>query len=69
MKLLEIENDLKINYSVSSSQKVWEDFFLLKKLFMEEQTFLSKFMGGLFYMGSNDQIVQAGRKVSQIVVK
>ena len=29
---------------------------------MEEQSFLGKFMGGLFYMGSNDQIMQRGRK-------
>ena len=29
---------------------------------MGEQSFLGKFMGGLFYMGSNDQIMQGGRK-------
>ena len=37
-------------------------FFFLKKLFMGEQASLGKFMGGLFYMGSNDQIIQVGRK-------
>ena len=36
---------MKIEYSVSS-QKVWEDFFLLKKLFIGERTFLGKFFGG-----------------------
>ena len=35
---------------------------LLKMLFMGEQTFLGKFMGELFYMGSNEQIMQGGRK-------
>ena len=34
----------------------------LKMLFMGEQTFLGKFMGELFYMGSNEQIMQGGRK-------
>ena len=29
---------------------------------MGEQTFLGKFMGGLFYMGSNDQILQREKK-------
>ena len=29
---------------------------------MKEQTFLGKFMGWLFYMGSNDQIMQGRRK-------
>ena len=29
---------------------------------MGEQTFLGKFMGGLFYMGSNDQILQGEKK-------
>ena len=32
------------------------DFFL-KKLCMA-QIFLGKFMGGMFYMGTNDQIIQ-----------
>ena len=64
MKLLEMAKDMKIKHSVSFSQKtnVWEDFFLLKRLFMGEQTFLGKFMGGLFYMGSNDQILQGEKK-------
>ena len=55
--------DMKIKHSVSSSpKKIWEEFFLLKKLFLVEQTFLGKFMRGLFYMGSNDQIMQGGTK-------
>ena len=43
-------------------KKVWWELFLLKKVFLVEQTFLGKFMGRLFYMGSNDQIMQGGRK-------
>ena len=58
---------MKIKHSVSSPPKeIWEEFFLLKKLFLVEQTFLGKFMGGLFYMGSNDQIMQGGGNTSQI---
>ena len=53
MKLLEMVKDMKMKHSV---------FFLLKKLFMWEQTFLGKFMGRLFYVGSNNQIMQEGRK-------
>ena len=33
------------------------DFFL-KKLSMAQQIFLGKFMGRMFYMGTNDQIIQ-----------
>ena len=62
MKLLEIVKDVKIKHSVSFPKKVWEKFFLLKKLFLVEQTFLGKFMGGLFYMGSRYHIMQGGRK-------
>ena len=62
MKLLEMVQDMKIKHSVSSPSKIWEDFFFLKKLFIGEQTFLGKFMGRLFYIGSNDQIMQEGRK-------
>ena len=64
MKLLEMAKDMKIKHSVSFSQKtnVWEDFFLLKRLFMGEQTFWGKFMGGLFYIGSNDQMLQGEKK-------
>ena len=61
MKLLEMVKDMKIKHSVSLSPKAWEDFFFLEKLFMGEQTFFGKFMGGLFYMGSDDQIMQGRR--------
>ena len=62
MKLLEMVKDMKIKHSVSSPQKLWEEYFLLKKLFLVEQTFLGKFMEGLFYMGSHYHIMQGGRK-------
>ena len=53
---------MKIKYSVFTPQKVRKHLFSLKKAFHEEQTFLGKFMGGLFYIRSNDQIMQRGRK-------
>ena len=34
--------------------------FFIEKLCMGEQTFLDKFFGGMFYMGTNDQIMQGG---------
>ena len=52
MKLLEMENDMKIRHSISSPlhphptpTKYGETFFV-KKLGMGEQTFRGKFMGG-----------------------
>ena len=61
-ELLEIGIDLKIKHSVSSPPyKVWETFFI-KKLCMGEQTFLGKIFFEMFYMGTNDQIMQ-GRKL------
>ena len=33
-------------------------YFFLKKLSMVQQIFLGKFMGRMFYMGTNDQIIQ-----------
>ena len=38
-----------------------EDFFL-KKVCMGEQTFLGKFMWGVLYMGTSDQVMQERRK-------
>ena len=52
---------MKIKHSVSSPKKVWEEFFLLKKIFKVEQTFFGQFMEGLFYMGSHYHM-QGGRK-------
>ena len=60
IKLLEMVKDIKIKHSDPPSPP------LLKRLFMGEQTFLGKFMGWLFYMGSNNQIMQGGRKSSVI---
>ena len=58
MKILEMGKDMKIKHSVSSPPcKVWGNVFA-KKLCMGEQVFLGKFMGGMFYMGTNDQIIQ-----------
>ena len=62
MKILGMVKDMKLKHSFSSPQKIWEDFSLFVKLFVGEQTFLGKFMGGSFFMGSDDQIMQDGRK-------
>ena len=48
------------------------EFFFGKKLCMGEQTFCGKFMGGIFYMGIIDQIMQGqggrvtGEEVSMV---
>ena len=61
MKLLEMVKDVNIKYGVSSPQNYGRTFFLLKRIFMGEQ-FFGQIYGGLFYIGSNDQIMQRGRK-------
>ena len=48
---------MKIKHSVSSKRYEARTFFL-KKLCMREQTFLRKVYRGLFYIGTNDQIMQ-----------
>ena len=35
--------------------------FFVKLLGIGEQFFLVKFMGGIFYIGTNDQIMQGGK--------
>ena len=42
--------------------KILGHFFFMKKLCMGKHTFLGKFVVGLLYMGTNDQIMQWGRK-------
>ena len=48
MKLLEMGEDMKIKYSLSSPPKEYGRIFLVKNLCMREQTFWGKFMGGCF---------------------
>ena len=62
MKLLEMGKDLKINHSFSSLHL--GKLFFAKRLCIGEQRFWSKFMGGgggLFYTGTNDQIMEGGK--------
>ena len=69
IKLSEMGKDMKIKHSVSSpTRKVWGNFFL-KNLFMGKKCMVgrggvSKYMGHIlmFYIGTNDQIKQEGRK-------
>ena len=65
MKLLKMGKSVKIKHNASSPPKYGETF-LLKKLGKEKQTFLGKIYGEMFFMGTNDQIMQGGGKISQI---
>ena len=57
MKILEMRKDIKIKYSVSSPlYKILGNFFRKKDLY-GEQTFLEN-LWVMFYMGTNDQIIQ-----------
>ena len=61
-----MEKDTKIKHSVSSAPpKVWGEFFL-KKALNEGTNFFGQIYGGMLYMRTNDQIMQGGRKVSQM---
>ena len=56
-ELLEMGKDLKIKHSVSSPHcKVWRNFFHKKALHGGANLF-EQILGGLFYMGTNDQII------------
>ena len=59
-ELLEMGNDLKIKHSVSSPPTKYGEPFFIKKLCMGEQMFSGKFFGGIFYMGTTDQMMQGG---------
>ena len=48
-----------------SALKVWRDSFLKKALY-GGINLSGQIYGGLFYMGTNDQIMQGGGKVSQM---
>ena len=48
---------MKIKYGVSLLPANYRGTFFEKMLCMGEQTFLGKFMG-VFYVGTNDQIMQ-----------
>ena len=53
--------DLKIKYSASSPPiKVGGTFFIKKTLHERTNVFGQIFLGGMFYMGTNDQIIQEG---------
>ena len=57
MKLLQLKRDMKIKHGVSSKRYEGGDFFLRKALH-ERTDFLRKVYRGLFYIGTNDQIMQ-----------
>ena len=50
---------LKIKHTYPLPPAKYGGTFFIKKLCMGKQTFLAKFMGGgVFYKGTNDQIMQ-----------
>ena len=58
-ELLEMGKDLKKKHSVSlSPYKVWGNFFHKKALHEGTNIFGQIFLGGMFYMGTNNQIMQ-----------
>ena len=60
MKLLEMGKDMKIKHSVYSPPcKVWGNLFL-KKTLNEGTNVFEQICGGMFYMRTNDQIIQWG---------
>ena len=62
MKLLEIGKDMKIKYNVSFPNppyKVWGNCFL-KEALHGGTNFFRQIYGEMFYMGTNDLIMQGG---------
>ena len=51
---------LKIKQCLPSPTKYGENVFI-EKLCMGEETFLGEIFGGMFYMETNDQIMQGGK--------
>ena len=60
-----MRKDVKIKHSLCSLHQNMGGFFLQKALNWETNSF-EKIYGGLFYMGTNDQIMQVGGKVLQM---
>ena len=63
MKLLEMGKDVKIKHSVSSAPyKLCRNFFR-KKVWHEGTNFFGQVYVGMFYMGTNDQIMQGEKLI------
>ena len=60
MKLLEMGKDIKIKHSVSSPKSIGR-LFLKKSLHGGANSF-GQIYGGMFYMETNDQVMQSRRK-------
>ena len=61
MKLLEMGKDMKIKHSVSSPPAKYGETFCREKALHGGANFFGKIYGGMFYMGTNDQIMQGGK--------
>ena len=60
MKRLEMGKDMKIKHSVSSPPAKYGECFR-KKALLGRIHFLGQIYGRMFYMGTNDQIMQGGK--------
>ena len=60
MKLLEMGKDIKIQHSVSSLPYKVRGNFFCKKALHGGANVLGQIYGGMFYMGTNAQIMQEG---------
>ena len=58
MKLLEMGKDMKIQYSISSPPREYRGTFFTKKVLHGGTKVLGQIYGGIFYMGTNYQIMQ-----------
>ena len=58
MKLLEMGKDMKIQHSISSPPREYRGTFFAKKVLHGGTKVLGQIYGGIFYMGTNYQIMQ-----------
>ena len=64
MKLLEMGKDMKMKHSVSSPPyKAWGGELFCKKALHGETSIFGLIYGGMFYMETNDQIMQGGKLI------
>ena len=60
MKHLEMGKDMKIKHSVSSPPAEYGETFCRQKALHGRANFFGQIYGGMFYIGTNDQIMQWG---------
>ena len=65
MKLLQMGKDMKIQHSISSPPRDYRGTFFAKKVLHGGTKVLGQIYGGIFYMGTNYQIMQ-GRTLMKL---